>query len=56
MSYFPVTADYSLGPDEYLEHIRAAKEATAIPIIGSLNGVSAGGWLEYAKKIRNNFV
>lgn len=51
MSYFPATADYSLGPDEYLEHIRAAKEATSIPIIGSLNGVSAGGWLEYARKI-----
>ncbi|MBE0646128.1 MAG: dihydroorotate dehydrogenase-like protein [Bacteroidetes bacterium] len=51
MSYFPETADYNLGPDEYLEHIRAAKAATNIPIIGSLNGVSAGGWLEYAKKI-----
>lgn len=51
ISYFPDTAEYSLGPDEYLEHIRAAKEATSIPIIGSLNGVSAGGWLEYARKI-----
>lgn len=51
MSYFPETEDFNLGPEEYLEHIRAAKEATGIPIIGSLNGVSAGGWLEYAKKI-----
>jgi dihydroorotate dehydrogenase (fumarate) len=51
ISYFPDTAEYALGPDEYLEHVRAAKEATNIPIIGSLNGVSAGGWLEYAKKI-----
>ncbi len=51
ISYFPDTADYNLGPEEYLEHIRAAKEATSIPIIGSLNGVSTGGWLEYAKKI-----
>lgn len=51
ISYFPDTAEYTLGPDEYLEHIRTAKEATSIPIIGSLNGVSAGGWLEYAKKI-----
>lgn len=51
MSYFPATEDFNLGPDEYLEHIRQAKEQTAIPIIGSLNGVSAGGWLEYAKKI-----
>ena len=51
MSYFPETEDFNLGPEEYLEHIRAAKEATGIPIIGSLNGVSAGVWLEYAKKI-----
>ncbi|MDX9760399.1 MAG: dihydroorotate dehydrogenase-like protein [Bacteroidota bacterium] len=51
LSYFPDTAEYALGPDEYLEHIRAAKAATSIPVIGSLNGVSAGGWLEYARKI-----
>jgi dihydroorotate dehydrogenase (fumarate) len=51
LSYFPETTDFNLGPDEYLDHIRLAKESTSIPIIGSLNGVSAGGWLEYAKKI-----
>jgi dihydroorotate dehydrogenase (fumarate) len=51
MSYFPEVEDFNLGPDEYLEHIRMAKEGTSIPIIGSLNGVSAGGWLEYATKI-----
>ncbi len=53
ISYFPEAEDYNLGPDEYLEHIRGAKSATGIPIIGSLNGVSAGGWLEYAKKIED---
>ncbi len=51
ISYFPQVEDFPLGPEEYLEHIRMAKESTAIPIIGSLNGVSAGGWLEYATKI-----
>ena len=51
ISYFPVQADYNLGPDEYLEHIHIAKAATDIPIIGSLNGVSAGGWIDYARKI-----
>ena len=51
LSYFPTEEDYNLGPDEYLEHIRKAKEATNIPIIGSLNGVSTGGWIDYAKKI-----
>src|SRR5262245_12425436 len=45
-----VTA-YNLGPDAYLEHVRRAKETVGIPVIGSLNGVSTGGWIEFAKKI-----
>jgi len=40
LSYFPDLGGYNLGPDEYLEHIRKAKAAVKIPIIGSLNGVS----------------
>jgi dihydroorotate dehydrogenase (fumarate) len=52
MTYFPTMEEYNLGPDAYLEHIRRAKAATDIPIIGSLNGVSAGGWMEYAKNIQ----
>jgi dihydroorotate dehydrogenase (fumarate) len=51
LSYFPDMGDYKMGPDSYLEHIRKAKAAVDIPIIGSLNGVSAGGWLDFAKKI-----
>lgn len=52
LSYFPEVGEYNLGPEEYLEHIRRAKEATSIPIIASLNGVSAGGWIDYAKKMQ----
>ena len=51
LSYFPDTTAYNLGPDGYLEHVRKAKEAVAVPIIGSLNGVSSGGWIEYAQRI-----
>lgn len=51
LSYFPDVQQYNLGPDDYLEHIQSAKNSLAIPIIGSLNGVSVGGWNEYAKKI-----
>jgi dihydroorotate dehydrogenase (fumarate) len=51
LSYFPDMGRYNLGPDAYLEHIRKAKAAVKIPIIGSLNGVSTGGWISYAKKI-----
>ena len=51
LSYFPETDDYYRGPEAYLEHIQAAKKATDIPVIASLNGVSTGGWIDYAKKI-----
>jgi dihydroorotate dehydrogenase (fumarate) len=52
ISYFPEPAAYhNLDAEEYLEHIRQLKKKLSIPVIGSLNGVSAGGWLDYAKKI-----
>lgn len=51
LTYFPDMSGYKLGPDEYLEHVRRAKATVSIPIIGSLNGVSTGGWIGYAKKI-----
>jgi len=38
-----------VGPDAYLEHVRKAKAAVKIPIVGSLNGVSTGGWIRYAQ-------
>lgn len=53
LSYFPEQDDYKIGPDEYLEHIRKAKEAVDIPVIASLNGSTEGGWTDYAKKMEN---
>jgi dihydroorotate dehydrogenase (fumarate) len=50
-SYFPDLDLYSAGPDAYLELVHKAKEAVQIPIIGSLNGVTSGGWVEYARRI-----
>lgn len=50
-SYFPEASEFNLGPDAYLELIRKAKESLSIPVIGSLNGVTAGGWIDYAQKI-----
>ena len=52
LTYFPEPDDFRLGPEEYLKHVAAAKKATRIPIIASLNGSSEGGWTEYAKKIQ----
>ncbi len=51
LGYFPEMQDYRSGPEEYLDLIRDAKAAVDIPVIGSLNGVSVGGWADYAKRI-----
>ena len=51
ISYFPDMQSYNIGPDEYMNLIRRAKEAVDIPIIGSLNGASVGGWTDYASLI-----
>ncbi len=51
LTYFPDLRDYNIGPDGYLEHIRQVKQAVSIPVIASLNGVSTGKWIEYAKKM-----
>ncbi len=51
LTYFPEPEAYHVGPGAYLEKIRQAKEAVDIPIIGSLNGISPGGWVKYARYI-----
>ncbi len=49
LDYFPNLEDFNVGTDEYLENIRKAKEKVNIPIIGSLNGITNEGWIEYSK-------
>jgi dihydroorotate dehydrogenase (fumarate) len=51
LTYFPDMADYNLGPEGYLEHIREAKMVLGVPLIASLNGASLGGWVHFAKEI-----
>ena len=53
ISYFPDMQSYNVGPHEYLNLIREAKSAVDIPIIGSLNGASVGGWTDYAALIED---
>ncbi len=48
-SVLPSPPQYTLGPDAYLEQIRAIKARVDVPVIASLNGASPSGWLEYAK-------
>ncbi len=52
-SYFPEPDEFKLTPYEYIDHIANMKKAVDIPIIGSLNGVSTGGWVKYAKNIED---
>ncbi len=53
ISYLPSEVDFdNLNSEHYLEEVRRIKEATQIPVIASLNGVSAGGWVNYAKKLQ----
>jgi len=51
LTYFPDLEKYNIGPEPYLELIRKARESVQIPIIASLNGISTGGWVDYARKI-----
>ena len=52
LTYFPDLEYDHLLPDAYLEHLRRVKLAVDIPVVGSLNGVSSGGWVEYARHIQ----
>jgi dihydroorotate dehydrogenase (fumarate) len=52
-SYLPDTGEYSLLPDKYLEHLRKLKKTMRVPLIGSLNGVSNGGWIKYARLMQD---
>ncbi|MCG8448661.1 MAG: dihydroorotate dehydrogenase-like protein [Pirellulales bacterium] len=51
LTHFPEMHDYNTGPEEYLYVLQRAKESLSIPVIGSLNGWSEGGWVRYAKAI-----
>ncbi len=50
-NYFPEQEEFHLTPYQYLDHIANLKKAVDIPIIGSLNGISASGWVKYAQNI-----
>jgi len=51
LSYLPEPDAFMIGTDEYLDHLRKVKEAVSIPVLGSLNGSTLGGWVDYAAQI-----
>lgn len=50
-SFLPRPPRFALGPDEYLEQVRRIKAIVAVPVIGSLNGVTMEGLLQYGRLI-----
>jgi dihydroorotate dehydrogenase (fumarate) len=53
LSYFPEQQEYRSAPEEYLSTLEGAKKAVSMPLIGSLNGCSPGGWTRYAKSMQD---
>jgi len=51
-SYFANVGELRLGPDNYLDQVRKVKAAVKVPVIASLNGVTASGWTDFAKQIQ----
>ena len=58
LSYFPAAVAESgaaeeAGPRQYLSLLERAATAVEIPVIGSLNGVTPGGWTSYARAMQD---
>ncbi len=51
--YLPDLGGYNTGPERYLTKVEEAKQALSIPVMGSLNGTTRGGWVRYAKRLEN---
>jgi dihydroorotate dehydrogenase (fumarate) len=52
-SFYPRSGRYTLKADAYIERLKQLKKAVHVPVIGSLNGVSSGGWIKYSKEIES---
>ena len=53
LTYLPDGGMYSMGAEKYINQVAGLKKALSIPVIGSLNGVSKGGWTKYARQIQD---
>jgi dihydroorotate dehydrogenase (fumarate) len=53
LSYFPAAVEDEAGPRRYLSLLERAVDAVDVPVIGSLNGVTPGGWVDYARAMQD---
>jgi dihydroorotate dehydrogenase (fumarate) len=49
--YHPEMGAYNLHTGSYLDLIASAKAELTVPVIGSLNGTTRGGWVHHASRI-----
>lgn len=52
-TFLPRPGGFVLGPQEYLEQLRRIRQLVSVPVIASLNGVTAERWLEYARLMQD---
>ena len=52
-SYFPSAAEDDPGPRRYLNLLERAAATVDVPVIGSLNGTTVGGWVRYARAMQD---
>ncbi|MFA5685493.1 MAG: dihydroorotate dehydrogenase-like protein [Lysobacteraceae bacterium] len=48
----PVADEYLSELDDYLEQVATLKRSLSIPVIASLNGISADGWVHYGRQLQ----
>jgi dihydroorotate dehydrogenase (fumarate) len=53
LTYFPSFAEDEDGSRRYLSLLERGAAAVDVPVIGSLNGVTPGGWIEYARAMQD---
>lgn len=50
LPYLPAQA-FAMGADRYLDQLHRIRRRVAVPVVASLNGVTPGGWVDYATMI-----
>jgi len=53
LSYFPAAAEDDGGPRRYLSLLERSVAAVDVPVIGSINGVTPSGWVNYARAMQD---
>jgi dihydroorotate dehydrogenase (fumarate) len=53
LTYFPSMVDRDHGAKRYLHLLESAASAVDVPVLGSLNGITPGGWVRFARLMQD---